>query len=335
VRTVVRKGHDVRFSLSLLAGAVLIVSSLDQIPLGQVVPALQAQDAPPLFSVKSELVVLNVTVRDKGHRYLDGLNKDAFTVFDNDQSQPVRFFLHEDAPVTIGLLIDNSGSMQPNRELVLAAASAFAESSNPQDDMFGLAFNEVVHATLTAAAPFTHDPGVLRGGLDREITTRGRTALYDALSRGLDYVERGSHDRKVLVVVSDGADNASVTPCEELLKKIKSSNTIVYAVALVDPVEMSAPGARQLREFAEISGGELFRPGNVKQVKDVLQRIALEIRHTYVMAYEPTDASRAPGLRRVRVAVQAPDHQKVTVRMRTGFPAAASDGPRGDPANVR
>jgi VWFA-related protein len=312
----------------------MIGSSLNLPPFVHALPALHAQDTPPLFSVKSELVVLNVTVRDKGHRYLDGLSKDAFTVFDNDQAQPVRFFLHEDAPVTIGLLIDNSGSMQPNRDLVVAAASAFAETSNPQDDMFGLAFNEEVHATLPADRPFTHDPGVLRGGLEREITTRGRTALYDAMARGLDYVERGSHNRKVLVVVSDGADNASATPSEEVLKKIKSSNAIVYAVALIDPVE-SGPGPKQLREFAEVSGGELFRPDSSRKVKDVLQRIALEIRHTYVMAYEPTDGARVPGLRRVRVAVQAPDHQKVTVRMRAGFPAAASDGPRGEPANVR
>ena len=334
-RTVVRKGHGVRFSLSLLAAAALIVSSsLDRTSFLRAAPPQQGQDAPPLFSVKSELVVLNVTVRGKGHRYLDGLSKDAFTVFDNDQAQPVRFFLHEDAPVTIGLLIDNSGSMQPNRDLVLAAASAFAESSNPQDDMFGLAFNEDVHPTLAAETPFTHDPGILRVGLEREITTRGRTALYDAMVRGLQYVERGSHDRKVLVVVSDGADNASGTPCEEVLKKIKASNAIVYAVALADPVDNSF-GAKQLREFADASGGELFRPGNTKQVKDVLQRIALEIRHTYVMAYEPTDGARASGLRRVRVTVQAPDHQKVTVRMRAGFPAAASDGPRGDPAHVR
>src|SRR5262249_17914233 len=151
----------------------------------------------PLFSVSSELVVLNVTVRDKSNRYLDGLQPEAFTVMENGRAQPVRFFLHEDTPVTIGLLIDNSGTMQPNRDLVVAAETPFANTSNPQDDMFALAFNEEVHAALTADVPFTSDPVVLRNALRRAVAPRGRTAVYDAIARGLEYVERGRHERKV------------------------------------------------------------------------------------------------------------------------------------------
>ena len=174
-----------RSSLCVLAAAALIVGSSFNAPsfVTAAAPA-QNQDARPLFSVSSELVVLNVTVRDKGNRYLDGLDKDAFTVFENNQPQPVRFFMHEDAPVTIGLLIDNSGSMQPNRDLVVAAASAFARTSNPQDDVFALAFNEEVHSALTSDAPFTSDPIVLRDSLQQVVTTRGRTALYELIKRG-------------------------------------------------------------------------------------------------------------------------------------------------------
>ena len=277
--------------------------------------------------------MLNVTVREKGNRYLDGLPKDAFTVFENDRPQPVRFFLHDDAPVTMGLLIDNSGSMQPNRDLVVAAASAFAKTSNPQDDMFALVFNEEVHSALTTESPFTRDPVALRDALQRAVTTRGRTALYDAMARGLEYVEEGTHDRKVLVVVSDGADNASSEPFDELVKKIKSSNVLVYSVAIADPVEM-VPAWKRLRELSDASGGELFRPGSVKQVNEVLQKIAQEIRHTYVMAYEPLDAVPAGGTRRIRVEVQAPTKQRITVRARAGF-ASGPKRERGEQAHAR
>lgn len=289
----------------------------------------QAQDVKPLFSVKSELVMLNVTVRDRHDRYLDGLQKDAFTVFDDGRAQSIRFFMNEDAPVTIGLLIDNSGSMQPNRGLVVTAAAAFAETSNPQDDIFALAFNEEVRAALATESPFTNDPAVLHEALQQAVTTRGRTALYDAIIRGLEYVEQGSHDRKVLVIVSDGSDNASSARFEEVLRRIHSSNVVVYAIGLVDPVE-AEPTPKHLREFAEASGGELFHPKSVKQVHEVLQRIASEIRHTYVLAYEPPESSRAEGLRRLRVAVRAPNREKVKVRTRAGYVAAVTEHAQRD-----
>jgi Ca-activated chloride channel homolog len=312
-----------------MASAFIVSSALDRSPFVNAAPSPQGQDGRPLFAVSSELVVLHVTVRDNTNRYLDGLARDAFTVIENGRAQLVRFFLHEDAPATIGLLIDNSGTMQPNRDLVLAAATAFASTSNPQDDMFALAFNEDVRSALSADAPFTSDPGVLRDALRHLVTARGRTALYDAIARGLEYVEKGGHDRKVLVIVTDGSDNASLESFENVLSRIQSSNVIVYAVAIVDPVNES-PVWKRLREFADNSGGELFHPNNVKQVNDVLLRIAQEIRHTYVMAYEPS-TSPPDGLRTVRVQVRGPKHQKITVRRRADVvPAARRDQPGGE-----
>jgi Ca-activated chloride channel family protein len=319
----------VRVSLWLaMASAFIVSSTLDRSPVVGAAPSPQAQDGRPLFAVSSELVVLHVTVRDHTNRYLDGLAPDEFTVTENGRPQPLRFFLHEDAPATIGLLIDNSGTMQPNRDLVLAAATTFAGTSNPQDDMFALAFNEEVRPALGADAPFTGDPGVLRNALRQAVTARGRTALYDAIARGLEYVEKGGHDRKVLVIVTDGADNASLESFEHVRSLIQSSNVIVYAVAIVDPVNES-PAWKRLREFADNSGGELFRPNNVKQVNDVLQRIAQEIRHTYVMAYEPA-ASLPDGPRAVRVKVRGLKHEKITVRRRADImPVERRDPPRG------
>jgi VWFA-related protein len=309
----------------MLAGGIAAGPASPAAPTAQTISA--PQETRPLFSVKSELVMLNVTVRDKSKRYLDGLEKDAFTVFENGEAQPLRFFMSEDAPVTIGLLLDNSGSMQPNRELVVAAATAFAESSNPEDDIFALAFNEEVRAALPTESPFTNDPGVLSESLQRAVTARGRTALYDAIARGLEQVEQGSHDRKVLVIVSDGTDNASAVAFDEIFRKMQSSNVVVYAVGLVDPVEMQ-PTPKRLKELAEASGGELFRPDNVKQVKSVLQRIATEIRHTYVMAFEPADAVRTAGLRQIKVSVRTPNRQKVSVRTRAGYLSPSDESDR-------
>ena len=315
--------------LSTTAATLLIFSVLGSTAFVKAAPQQDTQQVRPLFSVTSELVMLNVTVRDKSKRYLDGLQQDAFTIFENDRQQPIRFFMSEDAPVTIGLLIDNSGSMQPNRDLVLAAATAFAKTSNPRDDMFALVFNEEVHSALTGDAPFTHDPEVLRTALDRTVTTRGRTALYDAIDRGLDYVERGSHDRKVLVIVTDGSDNASQATFERVVQKIQSSNVLVFVVAIVDPVDMS-PTWKRMRDFGDVSGGELFHPDNVKQVNKVLQQIAVEIRHTYVMAYEPPEPGAITSLRHIRVAVRTPTNEKVSVRTRAGYVSPPSVGSRAE-----
>jgi VWFA-related protein len=317
-------------ALALTTAAVLGGATLNRSPLVDAAASAQVQE--PQFSTRSELVVLNVTVRDTGNRYLDGLEENAFTVLEDGHVQPVRFFLHEDAPVTIGLLIDNSWTMHPIRDLVVAAAAAFADTSNPQDELFALAFNEEVHAALTADSPFTSDSAVLRSALQGAVTARGRTALYDAVAGGLEYVERGLHERKVLVLVTDGSDNASLESFEHVLNRIHSSNVIVYAVAIVDPAD-AAPAWKPLRAFADASGGALFHPQNVKQVNGVLQQIAQEIRHTYVMAYEPSAAS-ADRPRKIRVQARGPTNQTVTVRRREAVPAKGRDS-RGNEPHVQ
>lgn len=315
---------SMRPAVRLLACAFLIGATSALMLDDRTAAALGAPQDRPLFSVKSELVLLSVTVKDRKNQYLTGLSKDAFTVFDNGQQRPIRFFMTEDAPVTIGLLIDNSGSMQPNRALVVAAATSFAETSNPQDDIFALAFNEEVRAALTTESPFTNEPAILRDALQQVVTTRGRTALHDAIMRGLEYVDQGSHDRKVLVIVSDGADNASSAGYDHMLHQVQSSNVVVYAVGLRDPVEQG-PNPKRLKQLAQVTGGEAFMPGSPKQVTEALQRIARDIRHAYVMAYEPADGVRDAGLRRIRVAVQSPDNRKLTVRTRAGYLAEARE----------
>jgi Ca-activated chloride channel family protein len=288
-------------------------------------PHATGQDRPS-FSSESELVVLHVTVKDQQGRYIAGLPQDAFSIFEDNRPQSVSFFSSEDAPVTVGLLVDNSGSMQPNRDLVLAAATAFVERSNPQDEVFALTFNETIQAALPPEMPFTSDPRILRDALAHAISTRGRTALYDAIAAGEEYLARGRFERKALVVVSDGGDNASATTFEEILGHTQASNVVIHAVALVDPIDEDA-NPKRLKQLTQASGGVVFQPRNAKQVAEAIERVALDIRSAYTLGYVPASASSS-GFHHIRVVVRAPGGRNVVVKTRAGYMAVR--GARND-----
>jgi Ca-activated chloride channel family protein len=284
-----------------------------------------AQDR-PVFSTGSDLVVVHATITDRGGAYVTGLTRDAFAILEDGRPQNAQLFTSEDAPVTVGLLIDSSGSMQPNRNRVIAAAAAFAEASHPSDELFALAFNDSVSAALPPPAPFTSDAGVLQDALAHTIRAYGRTALFDAIAAGLDYLGRGRHERRVLVIVSDGGDNASHTTFEEVVTKTQASNAVIYSVALVDPVERDTnPGL--LRRIAQANGGEAFAPRNADDITEVLQRIARDIRHTYTLGYESTNSARDGAFRRIRLIVQSPDRRRLVVRTRSGYLAGLPKPP--------
>jgi Ca-activated chloride channel homolog len=276
---------------------------------------------PPTFSAKSELVVLHVLVKDSHGAYVGGLPADAFRVSEDQQPQPIKFFETEDAPITVGLLIDNSGSMQPVRDRVIAASVAFVDSSNPLDEVFALVFDDDVRAVLDPAAPFTGDPRVLRRALTNVFAPAGRTALFDAIDGGLRYVLKGSRERRALVVLSDGGDNASHTGFTGALISTQASNTVVYTVALVGAVDSEAD-PRTLARFAETSGGAAFAPRDVAGVERAFQRIAQDIRHSYTIGYERANGGRA-GFHRIRVDVRSPDGRKLLTRTREGYHASS------------
>lgn len=276
------------------------------------------------FSAQSDLVVLHVTVTDRGGTYVTDLSRDAFEVFDEGRRRPVEFLASTDTPVTIGLLIDSSGSMLPARELVIAAAAAFAEASHPQDEIFALAFNEHVRAALPPGAPFTSNANTLRAALARTISARGRTALYDAVLAGLDYLSAGSRARRVLVVVSDGHDNASRTTREEVFRKAQASNAMIYTLALRDTTRPREGDPALLRELARVTGGAAFRPDRPRDVGTALQEIAEDIRHTYTIGYSPTPEDRDGSYHRVRVEVESPSGRRLGVRSRGGYLADAA-----------
>ncbi|MEP7306468.1 MAG: VWA domain-containing protein [Acidobacteriota bacterium] len=312
----------------LMALATVMIAVLPLRPAnilaGQVVPTSGIQPPPePVFTTKSDLVVINLSVKDRKGGYVSDLSVDAFAVFENKQPQPISFFVSQDAPVTVGLLLDSSGSMSANRELLISAAASFAATSNPEDEIFALAFNDTVTPVLPKGAPFTADPDILRRAVSVATETHGRTALYDALAAGLDYLARGTRERKVLIVVSDGGDNASRTTAQEIWKQTQASNVVVYTVALLDDVERES-NPKALKRIADATGGEAFRPRSIRDVADVLRHIAADIRHAYTIGYVPTNAEHDGTFRNLRVVVRAPDRRAITVRTRSGYVAGTS-----------
>jgi VWFA-related protein len=232
--------------------------------------------------------------------------------------QRIDFFSGEDSPVTVGLLVDSSGSMREGRERVIAAATAFAEASNANDEIFALAFNEHVRAAFPPSMPFTSDANVFRVALAGAMGAQGRTAMYDAISNGLSYVAKGHHPRRVLVVVGDGGDNASTTTFEQVLREAQASNAAIYTVGIIDPLEREAnPGL--LKRLAQATGGESFFPRRVDDVDGVLQEIARDIRNSYTLGYVSSNSVRDGRFRRIRVVVTDPDRRSLRVRARNGY----------------
>jgi VWFA-related protein len=277
----------------------------------------------PTFSAGAELVVLHVTVKDRKGAYVGGLRPEAFSVIEDGRPQTVRLFTDTDTPATIGLLIDSSGSMYQHMPITIAGATAFASASHPQDELFALAFNDFVTAVLPADSPFTSDGRILRSALERNVSSRGRTALYDAIASGVDYLARGIRERKVLVLLSDGGDNASRTTKDDAVHKAQTSNAVIYTIALVEHGSRDA-NPQLLKELALASGGETYRPDDAAEITDVLGTIARDIRHTYTIGYVPTNTARDGAYRSVRVVVTAPPGRPLVVRSRTGYRAGTS-----------
>lgn len=294
-------------ALVLAASAIASGSSAPQEPV----------DRGLILSSHTDLVALPVTVVDRDGRLVAGLRPEQFAVYENDAPQPLAFVAQDDTPVTVGVIIDNSGSMRTKRDDVIAAGLAFAESSNPLDELFTLNFNERVWPGLPPGVSFASGFDQLRVALST-VTARGMTALYDAVTMGLDHLDEGTLTRKVLIVVSDGGDNASTARLKTVVDKARASNAVMYTVGLIDPDD-SETNRGVLKQLAQLTGGAAFFPDQPGQVKEVFERIAEEIRSTYTLGYVPPDLPRNGDFRRVRVTVTAPDRRGLTARTRSGY----------------
>ena len=302
-------------SVLVLCSALWGTSARDWLPL------LSAQEqAPPVFSARSDLVVLDVLVKDRENAYVPGMTQDAFIVEEDGVRQTIQFFAESDAPATVGLLIDSSGSMTKAAESVIAAVTTFVETSNPEDEIFALTFNSRVRPVLPRWAPFTGDAQVLGKTLTSAFRPYGPTALYDAIMQGFGYLEKGTRQRKALIVVSDGGDNASEATLEEIVGEVAASSAVIHTIALAERGERSA-NPKLLKQLADTSGGNTFRPGKPGQVTSALRVIAHDIRNSYTIGYVSTNTTLDGRLRRVRVTASAPGQRGLTVRTRSGYVA--------------
>jgi Ca-activated chloride channel family protein len=280
-------------------------------------PALFAFTQEP-FKVTDnvELVLLDVSVRDRRGAYLTNLPKEAFRVSVDNISQTISHFSRVDSPVTIGLIVDNSGSMRTKRPEVVTAGLAFAKSSNSQDEFFVVNFNDSVTPGLPPNVPFTDDIQVLHKALYMG-QLRGMTALYDAIALGLKHLEAGHHDKRTLIVVSDGGDNSSQLTELQTIALIEQSRASVYTIGLVDPDDRDLrPGV--LKKFASISGGEYFQPEKLDDVMNVLYEISKDIRHRYSIGFSPQGINDSKETHAIKVAA-ASNGQKLLVRTRTTY----------------
>jgi len=267
--------------------------------------------------VDVDVVVLRAAAQDRKHSLVSGLTKDDFQVYEDGVLQPIKYFSHEDIPVTVGLVVDNSGSMGPKRADVIAAALLFARSSNPQDEMFVVNFNEKVSFALPGSIPFTDQISQLEVALSR-IRAQGETALYDAVAAALDHLKKGSRDKKVLIVISDGGDNASKQKLAEMMAMVGQPGAIIYTIGIFDNQDADRnPGV--LKRLAQDTGGEAFLPESSKEVASICEKIARDIRSQYTIAYVPTNRKRDGTYRSVQMKASAPGRGRLSVRTRTGY----------------
>jgi VWFA-related protein len=285
--------------------------------------AQQKEDADALFTSDTRLVVLHATVLDKSGKLLTTLQQSAFTVKENNIVQPVKLFRREDVPVSMGLVIDNSGSMRNKRERVNAAAQAFVKASNPQDEIFVVNFSDDAYLDV----PLTNDGKRLEEGLSR-IDTRGGTAMRDAVVMSMSYLkEKGKRDKKVLLVISDGDDTASVpsNTIEKVISQAQQSEVLVYTIGLFADEDRSAAkrATRALKSLSQATGGLAYFPESLPEVDTIAHRVAEEIRNQYVIGYTPANDKLDGTYRRIQVSVKASGSP--TVRTRPGYYATPNE----------
>jgi VWFA-related protein len=266
-----------------------------------------------------DLVVLHATVEDEHGNFVPDLKQESFRVFEDNAEQKISLFKREDIPVTMGLVIDNSGSMREKRARVNAAALTFVQTSNPQDEVFVVNFNDEYYLDLDK--DFTNDQKELKEALER-IDSRGGTAFFDAVIGSLDHLKKGSRDKKVLLVITDGEDNASRKDLAYTVQAAQQSNAMIYAVGLFadDDKRERRRATKALTALTEATGGKAFFPQNVGEVEAIAAQVAHEVRNQYTIAYYPTNIARDGTFRAVKVELIPPRGRgKMSVRTRPGY----------------
>jgi VWFA-related protein len=271
----------------------------------------------------SRLVLLDVSVKDSAGGFVSGLTKDNFTVFENGKPQPISQFANSDIPVTVGIAVDESGSMRPKRAQVITAALVFIQASNPMDEMFIVNFNEKPRRGLPDEILFSDNVQKLRSALWQG-DPEGRTALYDAVEMSLHQLEFGRQAKKTLVVISDGGDNHSKHTLAEVKNDVLSSLVTIYTVGIYDEDDPEK-NEGVLKDLAHVSGGVFYHPATLDEILPICRQIARDIRARYTIGYVPSVEGKL--VRHIKIAASAPDRAKLIVRARTSytFPEKAAE----------
>ena len=287
-------------------------------------PRVQPADDTEPVIVHTDLVTLTVTVTDTYGRFVTGLGQNAFSITDDKTPQQITFFSDEDAPVSLGIVFDVSGSMSGDKIAKAREALAkFIDTSHSRDEYFLIGFNNRAQLLLDK----TRNSDSLLDKLTY-VQTKGQTALYDATYLGVERVSRGTHTKRAILLISDGQDNSSRYTFTELRRLLKESDVIIYAVGIVDGHDDSAlgyTGRAILEELSGVSGGKAFFPSTSAEMNDTFERIALELRTQYSIGYRPTSFANDGRWHKLKIKVQPPrGFPRLFVRGREGYFASAT-----------
>jgi VWFA-related protein len=270
-----------------------------------------------------DLVLLDVSVKDRHSGYVADLQKSNFRILEDGKERPITQFGNVDTPVTVGLVVDNSGSMRSKRSEILQAGLAFAHESNSKDEFFVVNFNNSVISGLPPQLPFTDNLQILHQALYYG-SPSGQTALYDAIAYSLRHLELAHQEQRTLIVVSDGGDNISKTALPDLLNQIESSRATIYTIGLVDPENKDLkPGV--LKKMAAISGGSYFQPRELADVRSVFSQISQDIRHRYTIGFTPSEGKGDGEIRSVKVTAER-SGQRLICKTRSTFRVPSASG---------
>jgi VWFA-related protein len=297
--------------MHLRSSAALLVALTLTINMG---PRGNAQEE-ATFTTNTRLVILPAIVQDKSGHLITNLTQGQFQVFEDGAPQPIKLFKREDVPVSLGIIIDSSGSMRPKREGVESAALTLVRDSNKADEVFIVNFNDEAYLD----ADFSSNIEDMKKGLSH-IDSRGGTAMRDAIRMSIDHMkEKAKRDKRVLLVVTDGDDNASMVSLENLVREAQSSDVLIYAIGLLTEEEKreAKHAKRSLLALTEATGGMAFFPKDVTEVESIAHEVARDIRNQYTIGYTPPTKNMDGAYHAVKVIANAPNHP--IVRTRTGY----------------
>jgi Ca-activated chloride channel homolog len=296
------------------------------VPAQSTTPAPTAPQAPDttddggfVFKKSVEEVVLHATVFDDKQRFVTNLERNAFTVYEDGHPQTITSFRVEDIPVSIGIVVDNSGSMREKRQKINAAALNLVRASNPSDEVFVVNFNDEYYLDQD----FTANINKLKEALDK-IEARGGTALYDAVVASADWLKHAKLEKKVIFVVTDGEDTASSQSLEQAIRRLQAENgPTVYSLGILGDEEHPKRAKRALQVMADRTGGIAFFPKTLDEVDAISRSVAHDIRNQYTIGYKPTTPKNQGGYRTVRVEAKARGNGKLVVRTKSGYYAGS------------